>query len=178
MQFFGLIGLLVTMALAAWWLTSSGPLSVSPRDSEATESTYQESIDAAKEAADLLGGSAARSNTMVVVYDGFNVPTDTTTLDLSGRGLSGSLKAEIRHLSSLQELNLSRNNFTGLPAEVGQLSQLEILNLSHNPLTGLPQELGNLQKLRVLDLRGTDYSTFDLEIIRKNLPNSTQILVD
>ncbi len=115
---------------------------------------------------------------LVTVYDGVSVADTTSTLDLSNRGLTGSLKAEIRQLTKLKTLNLSNNQFTGLPAEVGQLRELEVLNLSGNPLTGLPHELGNLSSLKVLDIRGTTYSKADLEIIRQKLPPTTQILKD
>lgn len=81
-------------------------------------------------------------------------------------------------LSNLRILNLSNNDFTGVPAEVGQLSKLEILNLSNNPITGLPNEIGNLKNLKVLDLRETNYSKQDLESIKQNLSESTKILVD
>jgi hypothetical protein len=115
---------------------------------------------------------------MVTVYDGVTVSVSSQSLSLAGKGLTGSLKGEIRLLSELRELNLSGNKFTGLPAEVGQLSKLEVLNLSNNPLTGLPQELGNLKNLKLLDLRGTQYSKTDLDIIKQGLSTSVQILVD
>jgi Leucine-rich repeat (LRR) protein len=114
----------------------------------------------------------------VEIYDGIAVAKTTTTVDLSGRGLSGALKAEIRLVSSLTTLDISSNNFTGLPAEIGQLLNLEVLDLSDNPLTGLPLELGNLQNLQQLNLRGTNYTRADLEQIRAKLPFSTEILVD
>lgn len=114
----------------------------------------------------------------VSVYDGSMVPLTAKTLDLSGRSLSGSLKAEVRQLIELEELDISNNSFTGLPAEVGQLSKLRVLNLSHNPLTGLPHELGNLQQLELLDLRGTNYAPGDVDVIKESLPASTEILVD
>jgi len=116
--------------------------------------------------------------TQVTVYDGVKVSSNASVLDLSGRGLSGSLKAEVRQLTRLKTLDISHNNFTGIPAEVGQLSQLEVLNLSYNPVTGLPYELGNLSNLKVLDLRGTNYSEIDLSVIKQTLPATTQILVD
>ena len=118
------------------------------------------------------------SGAKVVVYDGINVDANEMSLDLSGRGLSGSLKAEIRMVSRLVVLDLSDNKFTGLPAEIGQLAALEELDLSNNPLTGLPHELGNLTQLKQLDLRGTNYSEADLAMIKAKLPADTKILVD
>lgn len=120
----------------------------------------------------------APSGDRISVYDGISVASNVRELNLSGKNLSGSLKAEVRFLSDLEVLNLSSNDFTGLPAEVGQLSKLRILNLSDNPFTGLPQELGNLKNLEVLDLRGTNYSEFDLKIISERLPSNTQVLTD
>ncbi|MCB9805928.1 leucine-rich repeat domain-containing protein [Candidatus Nomurabacteria bacterium] len=99
-------------------------------------------------------------------------------LDLSHNLLEGSLQAEIRLIKNLRVLDLSDNNFTGVPAEVGQLSQLEILDLSNNPITGLPYEIGNLTNLRVLDLRGTNYAVQDLEIIKQKLSSGVEIRTD
>lgn len=103
--------------------------------------------------------------------------THIEKLDLSNNELSGALQAEVRHLANLKVLDLSDNNFTGVPAEVGQLAQLEVLDLSNNQLTGLPHELGNLKKLKTLDLRGNDPSEFDLDVIKKGIPNA-QILIE
>jgi Leucine-rich repeat (LRR) protein len=114
----------------------------------------------------------------VPIYDGINVAASAKTVDVSGRGLTGSLKAEIRMVSGLEVLNLSGNNFTGLPAEVGQLRELRTLNLANNNFTGLPHELGNLEKLELLDLRGNNIATFDLEVISKALPSTTRVLHD
>jgi len=116
------------------------------------------------------------SREQVTIYDGVSVSKNSTEVDLSGRNLYGSLKAEVRNLSDLQVLNLSDNNFTGLPAEVGQLTKLEVLDLSNNPFTGLPHELGNLKNLKVLDLRGTQAADFDVEKIKESLPRSVEIL--
>ncbi|MEK7613993.1 MAG: leucine-rich repeat domain-containing protein [Patescibacteria group bacterium] len=99
-------------------------------------------------------------------------------LDLSDNALTGSLPAEVRHLKNLIVLDLSGNQFTGVPAEVGQLSELEVLDLSYNRLTGLPYELGNLSHLKILDLRGNDYAEADLAIIREKLPTNVEIRVD
>ena len=99
-------------------------------------------------------------------------------LDLSNNKLDGSLQAEIRHLQNLKVLDLSNNQFTGVPAEIGQLKNLEVLNLSNNELTGLPYELGNLTNLKVLNLTGNNYSEADLGVIQQKLPATTKVQVD
>ncbi len=104
--------------------------------------------------------------------------TEIEELNLSHNNLEGALQAEVRHLQNLKVLNLSNNQFTGVPAEVGQLKNLEVLDLSNNQLTGLPHELGNLSNLKVLNLRGNNYLDADLSIIKEKLPDSTVIQVD
>ena len=104
--------------------------------------------------------------------------TDTEKLDLSNNKMSGALQAEIRHLQNLMVLDLSNNNFTGVPAEIGQIKNLSVLDLSNNQLTGLPLELGNLSNLKILNLKGNDYSKTDLGLIKEKLPSGTIIEVD
>ncbi|MDO8521600.1 MAG: leucine-rich repeat domain-containing protein [bacterium] len=99
-------------------------------------------------------------------------------LDLSDNALDGALQSQVGQLRNLKVLDLSNNNFTGVPAEVGQLRDLEVLDLSDNLLTGLPYELGNLSKLKVLDLSGNKYSKVDLAEIKKKLPSSVLIKTD
>ncbi|MCA9359583.1 leucine-rich repeat domain-containing protein [Candidatus Kaiserbacteria bacterium] len=181
MQIFGLVSLLLVVALGVWWTAESTKTHTSSEEvmeGEVEETRYQDAINSAEEAVKKIEGSVSLSSRSVFVADGVSVPDDTRILDLSGKGLSGSLKAEVRELKSLKELNISNNNFTGLPAEVGQLSQLEILNLSNNPLTGLPYELGNLKKLKTLDLRGTQFAKQDLEVIKTGLSSDVKILID
>ena len=139
-----------------------------------------------KEDKDELSGSdlgneeseLSTSDAKVFVYDGVEVSKSAKSLNLSGKNLTGSLKAEVRQLSDLEQLDLSDNNFTGLPAEIGQLEKLEILILKNNNFTGLPHELGNLKKLELLDLSGNNISEFDLEIIRERLSEKTVIKTD
>lgn len=100
---------------------------------------------------------------------------DVTELNLAHNALTGSLPGEIRFLQNLTVLNLSNNQFTGVPAEIGQLKNLEILDLSNNKITGLPNELGNLRSLKILKLSGNEYSASDLEGIKKSLPASVVI---
>lgn len=101
--------------------------------------------------------------------------TGLDELNLSNNKIDGSLQAEIRNLQNLKVLNLSNNNFTGVPAEIGQLKNLEILDLSNNFITGLPYELGNLSKLKSLNLSGNNYSEIDLAEIKQKLPASVVI---
>lgn len=97
-------------------------------------------------------------------------------INLSGLGISETIPAEIRQLSSLRVLDVSDNSMTNLPAEIGQLSELRILDVSNNKLTGIPHEIGSLKKLEVLDVSGNQVSEYDLEIIRAQLPESTRII--
>ena len=177
MKFFGIISILVVVSLGlVIYVSQMGLFSTS---SKIDANTYQDAIESAKDVAEKATESAGGiSQKSVIIYDGFSFPEKTTGVDLSDNGLTGSLKGEVRHLTELRELNLSNNKFTGLPAEVGQLTKLEVLNLSNNPFTGLPSELGNLKNLKVLDLRGTNYAAQDLKVIKANLPESTQVLVD
>lgn len=192
MNYLGIIALLIVVAVGAWW----GGSQMSSTNTATDEPTvYEEAVDSAKDVVDKINADSTKPTTettapvstktndpgtgkSIEVYKGISVSEGTTILNLSGRGLSGSLKGEIRFLSNLKQLDISDNNFTGLPAEVGQLSKLEVLNLSNNPFTGLPNELANLKNLKVLDLRGTNYAKADLETIKKGLPATTQILVD
>lgn len=98
-------------------------------------------------------------------------------LNISNNKLTGALPAEIRQLRGLRVLDASDNLMTGVPAEVGQLQSLETLDLSNNKLTGLPYELGNLKKLKLLNLSGNDYSKQDLEVIKKGLSPTVEIVL-
>lgn len=67
MQMFGLVSLMIVIALAAWWLVSMGPVAAPPSDSEAATSSetssnptqnrsnYGEALNGAREAAELIG---------------------------------------------------------------------------------------------------------------------------
>lgn len=101
-----------------------------------------------------------------------------TAFDVSNNFLTGSLPAEIRKLSNLEELYASNNQMTGIPAEIGQLNKLRIIDFSNNNISGLPLELGNLSSLELLDLRGNpNISMYDLGLLRSKLTN-TQILTN
>ncbi len=176
MGIFGIIAVLIVILIASTTGFGDGWQSKSA-DTEVEPETQGLAIldDARTAARQLEGGSRGVT---VAIYDGVSVSSAETILNLSGRGLEGSLKAEIRMVSGLREIDLSNNKFTGLPAEIGQLAELRVLNLANNPITGLPQEIGNLKKLQSLDLRGTNYSQQDLEIIKRGLPATVVIQTD
>jgi hypothetical protein len=175
MNIFVVLALIIMVGFGAWFAGKEGYL----MPAEEIEPVAVETPEVKPTDLNIkVENTVTPDGAMVTVYDSVSVSVSSQSLSLANKGLTGSLKGEIRLLSELRELNLSNNKFTGLPAEVGQLSKLEILNLSNNPLTGLPQELGNLKNLKILDLRGTQYAKADLEVIKRGLSTSTQILVD
>lgn len=177
-----LVFLLVVVAFIGWAISYGGFTSVRNTSNEVNVDITAP-IDAAREAVSQIESRDSividlsnKGLTEVPSYM-FN-RTVATGLDVSYNALTGALPSEVQRLKNLRLLNLSHNSFTGVPAEVGQLTQLETLDLSYNPITGLPHEIGNLKNLKTLDLRGTEYSAFDLDIIRKTLPKTTRILTE
>ncbi|CAL4985616.1 unnamed protein product [Urochloa decumbens] len=77
-----------------------------------------------------------------------------TGLDLSSKGLTGSIAPCIGNLTSLRSLILSNNSFhDSIPPELGLLTELSYLNLSMNSLSGvIPSELSSCTQLQVLGL--------------------------
>ena len=75
-------------------------------------------------------------------------------IDLSSRGLSGSIPSELAILTNLRRLVLILNKLNGLiPPEVGNLEDLRFLDLRWNQLTGeIPSQLGELNNLQRLYL--------------------------
>ncbi len=77
-----------------------------------------------------------------------------TQVRWADRQLRGTLPPEVRFLTRLELLDLSRNQLHGpLPPELGHLKRLESLKLAENQLGGeLPSRLRLLLSLRTLDL--------------------------
>uniref|UniRef100_A0A0E0G2R3 Receptor kinase-like protein Xa21 n=1 Tax=Oryza nivara TaxID=4536 RepID=A0A0E0G2R3_ORYNI len=75
-------------------------------------------------------------------------------LNVSSKGLGGSIPPCIGNLSSIASLDLSSNAFLGkIPSELGRLGQISYLNLSINSLVGrIPDELSSCSNLQVLGL--------------------------
>ena len=72
-------------------------------------------------------------------------------LDLSFKGLTGSLPSEIGNLVNLKHFDCSDNQLTALPSEIGNLVNLTHFYCSDNQLTALPSEIGNLVNLEYFD---------------------------
>lgn len=108
------------------------------------------------------------------------VLTNSTTLDLSAIGSSGStngklteVPSEIRRLTGLKVLYLSCNQIYSLPPEITKLTQLETINLQDNNLFFLPLEVTKLINLKSLNLYGNSISVMPKEI--ENLTSLTSL---
>ncbi|KAL0387924.1 UNVERIFIED_CONTAM: Receptor-like protein EIX1 [Sesamum radiatum] len=92
-----------------------------------------------------------------------NVTGSVTVIDLHnpyplGSGLwnlSGEIRPSLVQLESLKHLDLSSNEFGGIPIPefLGSLKNLQYLNLSNSGFSGtIPPNLGNLSRLEFLDV--------------------------
>uniref|UniRef100_A0ACD6AB99 Uncharacterized protein n=1 Tax=Avena sativa TaxID=4498 RepID=A0ACD6AB99_AVESA len=73
-----------------------------------------------------------------------------TALDVSSRGLVGTLSPAIADLAYLEVLNLTDNVFSGaIPASLGKLARLQYISLCDNAFTGEIPDLRGLQNLTV-----------------------------
>ncbi|KAF0936071.1 hypothetical protein E2562_038567 [Oryza meyeriana var. granulata] len=75
-------------------------------------------------------------------------------LNVSSKGLGGSIPPCIGNLSSIASLDLSSNGFIGkIPTELRRLGQISYLNLSINSLEGrIPDKLSSCSNIQVLGL--------------------------
>ncbi|XP_015078749.1 TMV resistance protein N-like [Solanum pennellii] len=97
----------------------------------------------------------ARDMIFPCAFDGLK---ELKSLDLSGCILSGDKIFARIYLTTLVELNLSRNKFVSLPDSISQLYRLRYLNITHcHELPKLPQ---SIKELYAEDFSGhTKYSS-------------------
>ncbi len=109
---------------------------------------------------------------VVVSEDGCRV----VELNLSGRGLSGSIPTELGDLTSLTRINMNASELSGnIPSSLGNLLNLEYLYLDYNILSGsIPPELGNLSNLKTLKLSG-NYLSGSIPASLGDLSNLTDL---
>ncbi|XP_057803831.1 LRR receptor-like serine/threonine-protein kinase EFR [Salvia miltiorrhiza] len=87
----------------------------------------------------------------------FNIFMNMSSLqniNLGRNKFTGNLSRDVGNITMLAYLDLSESHFTGLiPTEFGQLYHLETLQLNFNSLSGsIPHELFNISTLRILSL--------------------------
>ena len=92
-----------------------------------------------------------RANSTSLVLPSLSGLSSLTRLGLSNCNLGeGAVPNDIGYLSSLRQLNLSRNKFVSLPTSIDQLSGLKFLYMEDcKMLQSLPQLPPNLELLRV-----------------------------
>ena len=116
------------------------------------------------DARDTLAGTRLldwSADTSLAEWDGITLdgtPRRVVQLSLYGKGLNGTLPAELGKLTSLRRLYLNHNELVGtIPGELGEMLNLTQLYLHRNRLTGeIPEQLGNLSNLEWLSLYGND----------------------
>ena len=89
-----------------------------------------------------------------------NQTGNVVKVDLGYRGLGGEISDSLLHLKHLIYLDLSFNDFQGIPIPhfLGSFEWLTHLDLSYAAFGGMvPPHLGNLPHLRYLDLNGGKY---------------------
>ena len=126
---------------------------------------------------DTLTGTATLNwdaDTAIASWDGITLagtPQRVTKLQLSYKGLDGSIPPGLSDLEELEWLFLIGNRLTGtIPPALGALAELEILYLHRNQLTGpIPPELGALSSLRWLGLH-TNQLTGPIPVELASLP--------
>ncbi|KAL6976211.1 hypothetical protein U1Q18_025002 [Sarracenia purpurea var. burkii] len=83
-------------------------------------------------------------------------------LSLSGNSLEGPIPSTLQRCTSLSNLNLSKNHFSGNPGfanGIWSFTRLRTLDLSHNALSGsVPAGVSAVHNLKELRLRGNVFS--------------------
>mgnify|MGYP000244624135 CR=1 FL=1 len=130
----------------------------------------------------LMMGCEEEVDTEITLWGEVYSVENTTELDLSTSGLTGSIPPEIGNLTNLTFLNLGGNELTGsIPPEIGNLTNLTYLDLRVNQLTGfIPPEIGYLTNLTYLELKNNQleeiiaFADNNLKVV-KFLPDNKNI---
>lgn len=82
-----------------------------------------------------------------------------TTIDLTGKNVSGSIPEEISNLIDLENLILYDNKITSsIPSSIGKLKSLDTLDLGKNQMTGtVPNKFYMLESLRIAFLKNNQF---------------------
>lgn len=94
-----------------------------------------------------------------------------TSINLSGKNLTGNIPLDLTRLSSLTELWLDGNSLAGSIPDFTGNTDLKIIHLENNQLSGkLPSSLGDLPNLRELYLQNNRLSgAMPPSLLKKNL---------
>lgn len=105
---------------------------------------------------------------------------DTTTLDLSGLGLTELPRETLGAAPLITRLDLTHNELTEIPGWIGELGLLRTLRVEGNRLSDLPTEIGRLTGLRELSLGWGSAGNPLTRVPRTvaSLPWLTQLLLD
>lgn len=167
MKLFGILSLLVAVAIGGWFASDQFGLF----DPPGVTNSGKEAIEQAKLTAPELAPAPTIALTQAV-----EVKANIVILDLGSKNLSGVLLPSLGELATLKELYLNNNQLTGLPSEIGKLTNLEVLDVSKNlTLSDLPPEIANLTSLRKLDIRGTNINKARRAELRTIIPEGAQL---
>ncbi|MED6155119.1 hypothetical protein PIB30_002322 [Stylosanthes scabra] len=103
----------------------------------------------------------------------------TFTNTIEGSSLSGQLNPSLTYLKHLTYLDLSHNDFQGIPIPkfIGSLGMLSYLDLSWANFSGMvPSQVGNLSNLHYLDISGLSPSLWVRDISWLSLLSNLQYL--
>jgi len=125
---------------------------------------------------DLWGNDSLDIVSLCTAFKDYQRPIEITTNEYASNSDNSkllikipkqkSLPPQLWQLSSLTELDLSKNQLTSLPEQIGQLSSLTTLNLESNELTNLPEQIGQLSSLTELDLSKNQLTSLPEQIVQ------------
>lgn len=87
-------------------------------------------------------------------------------LNISANHLSADVISIASRLGNLRELRIAKNGMKGcLPTDICQLRELQILDLSDNQFDGIPSSFSQLHNLQKLFLAGNKFSSIPLNVV-------------